>query len=258
MSYELRLRSKKYIILLQVGQVKFVYLTKFFDMTILNIETSTNVCSVALSVDGKCVFSRSNADGMSHATLLSPFIDEALNYLSSKKPDAIAVSGGPGSYTGLRIGVSTAKGLSYGLEIPLIAIDTLEIMNLMAKQKVENAPQNSLFCAMIDARRMEVYAAFYNLKGENIRAVSADIIDETSYNELLENNTIYFFGNGASKCKSVLTHKNALFIDDIIPLAKNMIPFATKAFSNQKFADVAYYEPFYLKEFYTTATPKSF
>lgn len=222
-------------------------------MTILSIETSTNVCSVSLSVDGKCVFSRSNADGMNHATLLSPFIDEALNYLSPKKPDAIAVSGGPGSYTGLRIGVSTAKGLSYGLEIPLIAVDTLEIMISMAKQKVVNAPPNSIFCAMIDARRMEVYAAFYNLKGENIRDVSADIIDENSYSEILEKNTVYFFGNGASKCKSVIKHTNATFIDDIVPLAENMIPLAERAFLNKQFVDVAYYEPFYLKEFYTTA-----
>lgn len=225
-------------------------------MTILNIETSTNVCSVAISVDGKCVFSRNNADGMNHATLLSPFIDEAFRFLASAKPDAIAVSGGPGSYTGLRIGVSTAKGLSYGLEIPLIAVDTLEIMSLMATNIVDNFPENSLLCAMIDARRMEVYAAFYNLKGENVRAVSADIIDENSYSALLDNNTVYFFGNGAPKCKAVLTHSNAIFVDDIVPLAENMIPLAERAFLKKQFVDIAYYEPFYLKEFYTT-TPKS-
>jgi tRNA threonylcarbamoyladenosine biosynthesis protein TsaB len=223
-------------------------------MTILNIETSTNVCSVALSVDGKCVFSRMNAEGMNHATLLSPFIDEAFRFLAPAKPEAIAVSGGPGSYTGLRIGVSTAKGLSYGLEIPLIAVDTLEIMSLMAKNNMEKLSENSLMCAMIDARRMEVYTAFYNLNGENVRIVSADIIDENSYSELLEDNTIYFFGNGAPKCKSVITHPNATFIDDIVPLAENMIPLAEHAFLKKQFVDVAYYEPFYLKEFYTTAT----
>jgi tRNA threonylcarbamoyladenosine biosynthesis protein TsaB len=225
-------------------------------MTILNIETSTNVCSVALSANGKCIFSRMNADGMNHATMLSPFVDEAFRFLAPNKPDAIAVSGGPGSYTGLRIGVSTAKGLSYGLEIPLIAIETLEIMALMAKNKIENPPQNSLFCAMIDARRMEVYSAFYNLNNELVRNVSADIIDENSYADLLENNTVYFFGNGSPKCKAVLTHTNAIFVDDIVPLAENMISLAEKAFLEQNFADVAYYEPFYLKEFHTTA-PKS-
>ncbi len=225
-------------------------------MTILNIETSTNVCSVALSVDGKCTFSKVNADGMNHATMLSPFIDEALQYLDSGKLDAVAVSGGPGSYTGLRIGVSTAKGLSYGLEIPLIAISTLEIMSLMAKNKINSPAENSLFCAMIDARRMEVYSAFYKLDGEIIRNISADIIDENSYSDLLNKQPIYFFGNGATKCKSTLTHANANFIEDIIPLAENMIVLSENAFTEKKFVDVAYYEPFYLKEFQTT-TPKS-
>jgi len=225
-------------------------------MTILNIETSTNVCSVAISVDGKCVFSRMNADGMNHATMLSPFIDEALKFLAPQMPDAIAVSGGPGSYTGLRIGVSTAKGLCFGFGIPLIAVDTLEIMSLMAKQKVENAPDNSLFCAMIDARRMEVYSAFYNSNGNLIRKVSADIIDENSYMNLLDNQTVYFFGNGAPKCKSVITHSKAVYIEEIVPLAENMISVAENAFKNQKYVDLAYYEPFYLKEFYTTATAK--
>jgi len=227
-------------------------------MTILNIETSTNVCSVAVSIDGKCVFSRSNADGMNHATLLSPFVEEALQHILPAKPNAIAVSGGPGSYTGLRIGVSTAKGLSYGLDIPLIALDTLEIMSEMATKSIENQPENSLLCAMIDARRMEVYTAFYNSKGEIIRKVSADIIDENSYTDLLDTNIIYFSGNGSPKCKAVLTHPNAVFIDDIVPLAENMIALAERAFLKKHFVDVAYYEPFYLKEFYTTAAaPKS-
>ncbi len=226
-------------------------------MTILNIETSTNVCSVALSINGLCVFTRTNTEGMNHATLLSPFIEEAFQFLTPEKPDAIAVSGGPGSYTGLRIGVSTAKGLCYGLEVPLIAVDTLEIMSIMANKLIINRPENSLLCAMIDARRMEVYSAFYNLNGELIRNVSADIIDENSYRDLLDTNIIFFFGNGAPKCKTVLTHSNAVFVDNIVPLAENMIPLAEKEFEDQYFADVAYYEPFYLKEFYTTAIPKS-
>lgn len=224
-------------------------------MTILHIETSTNVCSVALSTNGKCRLSKVNTEGMNHASMLSPFIDEVLKFIGTEKLDAIAVSGGPGSYTGLRIGVSTAKGLSYGLDIPLIAIDTLEIMSLMAKNRIKSRAENCIFCAMIDARRMEVYSAFYNLNGEVIRKVSADIIDENSYADLLEKYPIYFFGNGATKCKSTLTHANANFIDDIVPLAENMIALSEKAYMNQKFADVAYFEPFYLKEFRTT-TPK--
>lgn len=225
-------------------------------MTILHIETSTNVCSVALSSNGECIFGRTNAEGQNHATMLSPFIDEALKFLGEQKPDAIAVSGGPGSYTGLRIGVSTAKGLSYGFQIPLIAVDTLAVMTVMARNIVKFPATNALFCPMIDARRMEVYSIFYDSEGKVVRNVSADIIDENSYSELLANNTVYFFGNGADKCKAVLTHANAVFVDDVVPTAESMIPLAEHAFEQNEFVDVAYYEPFYLKEFQTT-TPKT-
>ncbi len=191
---------------------------------------------------------------MNHAALLSVFIAEAMEFLKSvsKKLDAVAVSSGPGSYTGLRIGVSTAKGLCYGLDLPLIAISTLEVLTVNALQVV-NATANALFCPMIDARRMEVYAAFYTSDGTIQREISADIIDENTYAETLENNTIYFFGNGAEKCKTTLTHPNAKFIDNRFPLAENMIALAEKAYNENKFVDVAYFEPFYLKEFYTTA-----
>ena len=223
-------------------------------MIILNIETSTNVCSIAISENGNCIFSKSDSEGMNHAALLSVFIAEGMEVLKtqSKKLDAVAVSSGPGSYTGLRIGVSTAKGLCYGLEIPLIAVSTLEVLTAQALKKVENA-DNILFCPMIDARRMEVYAAFYNAKGEIQREISADIIDATSYAEIIDNNLVYFFGNGAEKCKTTLTHSNARFIDDLIPLAENMIPLAEIRYNEKRFEDVAYFEPFYLKEFYTTA-----
>ncbi|HRZ98665.1 MAG TPA: tRNA (adenosine(37)-N6)-threonylcarbamoyltransferase complex dimerization subunit type 1 TsaB [Paludibacter sp.] len=225
-------------------------------MIILHIETSTNVCSIALSEGTTCIFSKSNDDGMNHATLLSPFIAEASDFIKSrnKKIDAIAVSSGPGSYTGLRIGVSTAKGLCYGLDIPLIAISTLEIMAIQALSKVEK-DQNALFCPMIDARRMEVYTAIYNSKGEIQKEISAEIINEDSYSEYLENQTVYFFGNGSDKCKETITHPNARFIPNIVPLAENMIELAKKSFDTQKFEDVAYFEPFYLKEFQAT-TPK--
>jgi tRNA threonylcarbamoyladenosine biosynthesis protein TsaB len=225
-------------------------------MIILHIETSTNVCSVALSENSICLFSKSNADGMNHAALLSIFIAEALEVLKpeNKKLDAVAVSSGPGSYTGLRIGVSTAKGLCYGYGIPLIAVSTLEVLTAEALKLMDNA-DNALFCAMIDARRMEVYAAIYNSEGDIKREISADIIDSDSYAEILANQSVYFFGNGAEKCKTTLTHSNAHFIDNLVPLADNMISFAEKAYSENKFVDVAYFEPFYLKEFQTT-TPK--
>jgi len=222
---------------------------------ILHIETSTNVCSVALSKNGACLFSKSNAEGMNHAALLSVFIAEALEVLKStdEKPDAVAVSSGPGSYTGLRIGVSTAKGLCYGYGIPLIEVSTLEVLTAQALQLTNDA--KALYCPMIDARRMEVYAAFYNAQGEIKREISADIIDADSYAEILTGQPVYFFGNGAEKCKTTLSHPNARFIDNLVPLAENMILFAEKAFSENKFVDVAYFEPFYLKEFQTT-TPK--
>jgi len=226
-------------------------------MIILHIETSTNVCSVALSENSICLFSKSNADGMNHAALLSVFIAEALEVLKpeNKKLDAVAVSSGPGSYTGLRIGVSTAKGLCYGYGIPLIAVSTLEVLTAEALKLMDNA-DNALFCSMIDARRMEVYAAFYNSEGDIKREISADIIDSDSYAEILANQPVYFFGNGAEKCKTTLTHSNAHFIDNLVPLADNMISFAEKAYYENKFVDVAYFEPFYLKEFQTTISKK--
>jgi tRNA threonylcarbamoyladenosine biosynthesis protein TsaB len=225
-------------------------------MIILHIETSTNVCSVALSENATCIFSKSNADGMNHAALLSVFIAEALEVLkvNGKKLDAVAVSSGPGSYTGLRIGVSTAKGLCYGLDIPLISVSTLEVLTVQALAVVESK-ENALFCAMIDARRMEVYSAFYDTTGALKRKISADIITSDSYTELLAKQPVYFFGNGAEKCKTTLTHPNARFIDNLIPLAENMISFAEKAYIEKQFVDTAYFEPFYLKEFQTT-TPK--
>ena len=227
-------------------------------MIILHIETSTNVCSVAVSENQNCIFSVSNTDGMNHAALLSLFIKDALDFLKekNKKPDAIAVSSGPGSYTGLRIGISTAKGLCYGLDIPLMAISTLEVMTVAAIAHVGKT--EAVFCPMIDARRMEVYAAFYEANMNLVREISADIIDNESYSEILAEKSVYFFGNGADKCKTTLTHPNALFIDNIVPLAENMIELAVKAFEANKFVDVAYFEPFYLKEFHTTAKKLNF
>lgn len=225
-------------------------------MVILHIETSTNVCSVAVSEHSNLLFSVSNDDGMNHAALLSGFVDQALKFIktNNKKPDAVAVSSGPGSYTGLRIGVSTAKGLCYGLDIPLIAVSTLEVIATGALKQI-NDNENFLICPMIDARRMEVYAAFYNSKNEVYRNIMADIIDENSYSEILDQHKVYFAGNGAGKCKTTITHSNAKFVDNISPLAENMISIATKAYNEKRFEDIAYFEPFYLKEFQAT-TPK--
>lgn len=224
-------------------------------MIILNLETSTNVCSVSLSENDQLIFKKADFNGMNHAALLSLFIQEGLDLLKkdNKKPNAVAVSAGPGSYTGLRIGVSTAKGLCYGFDIPLIAINTLELMAYGAINQIFD--KNSIYCAMIDARRMEVYSVFVDSQGKIIREVSADIINESSYKDILEKQVVYFFGNGAEKCKPLLTHSNARFIENVYPLAENMLVLANKAYLEHKFEDVAYFEPFYLKEFQAT-TPK--
>ena len=220
---------------------------------ILNIETSTSVCSVALSADGEIVFEKASFEGPSHAALLGIYVEEALAVLKKKggKLDAVAVSSGPGSYTGLRIGVSVAKGICFGYGIPLISIPTLELMTIPAVKQMEGA-SDCLYCAMLDARRMEVYAAIYDSSLRIIRETSADIVDAETYASYLEENRICFFGNGAAKCKAVIHSSNAVFIDDIHPLAVNMVPIAEKAFAAGKFEDVAYFEPFYLKEFQAT------
>lgn len=229
-------------------------------MIILHIETSTNICSVALSKDNNCIFNISNDEGMNHASMLSPFVQKALDFLETtgEALDAVAVSSGPGSYTGLRIGVSTAKGLCYGLNIPLISVSTLEIIMIEAKKQFPDIQdiKDGLWIPMMDARRMEVYDAIYNQKGELIRDVAATIVDENTYASLPDSPTISFFGNGVAKCKSVINLRNALFFDEIHPLASNMITPAKGKFLQKDFEDIAYYEPFYLKEFQTTIPKK--
>ncbi len=225
--------------------------------TLIHIETSTNVCSVALSRDGKVLWNRENSEGQSHSVLLGKYVEELLNFAreSGISLDGIAISCGPGSYTGLRIGVSTAKGLAYGLDLPLLSVNTLQVM---ANQVVKNVEvgENVWLCPMIDARRMEVYTSFYDKSLHLTRDIQAEIIDENSYSEILKERKILCFGNGAEKCKKVLTHPNIEFIDHIHPLAKDMVELAEKAFRNKEFQDVAYFEPFYLKEFVAT-TPKN-
>ncbi|WP_314262717.1 tRNA (adenosine(37)-N6)-threonylcarbamoyltransferase complex dimerization subunit type 1 TsaB [Hoylesella nanceiensis] len=218
---------------------------------ILNIETSTNVCSVAVSQDGSCIFNKEDHEGPNHAVILGVFVQEALSFIDSHAIplDAVAVSCGPGSYTGLRIGLSMAKGICYGRDVKLIAIPTLELMcvPLLLGEKINE--ENALLCPMIDARRMEVYSQFFDRALKEVRSINADIVENNTYDDILAQQPVYFFGNGAEKCHEVLTHRNAHIIEGVVPLAKNMYPLAEKRMANEQFEDVAYFVPFYLKDF---------
>ena len=218
---------------------------------ILNIETSTNACSVAVSQDGSCIFNKEDHEGPNHAVILGVFVQEALSFIDSHAIplDAVAVSCGPGSYTGLRIGLSMANGICYGRDVKLIAIPTLELMcvPLLLGEKINE--ENALLCPMIDARRMEVYSQFFDRALNEVRSISADIVENNTYDDILAQQPVYFFGNGAEKCHEVLTHHNAHIIEGIVPLAKNMYPLAEKRMANEQFEDVAYFVPFYLKDF---------
>ena len=218
---------------------------------ILNIETSTNVCSVAVSQDGSCIFNKEDHEGPNHAVILGVFVQEALSFIDSHAIplDAVAVSCGPGSYTGLRIGLSMAKGICYGRDVKLIAIPTLELMCVPLLLGEEINEENALLCPMIDARRMEVYSQFFDRALNEVRSISADIVENNTYDDILAQQPVYFFGNGAEKCHEVLTHHNAHIIEGIVPLAKNMYPLAEKRMANEQFEDVAYFVPFYLKDF---------
>lgn len=224
-------------------------------MKILQIETATSTCSVALAIDGKTtVLKEENAPNI-HAAYLTLFIDEVMKNAGCAYVDldAIAVSKGPGSYTGLRIGVSTAKGLCFALDKPLLAIDTL---SMMASGFLSAHPNyGGLICPMIDARRMEVFTAVYTNKLQVYETVNAKIVDEKSFILELDKNYVTFIGDGAAKCIPVLEHQNAHFSSGNYNSAANMSILAKSAFTQQKFEDVAYFEPFYLKDFVFT-TPK--
>lgn len=218
---------------------------------ILNIETSTSVCSVAVSEDGKCIYSDIDRTGPNHNERLGSFVDEALGFADSHAipVDAVAVSMGPGSYTGLRIGVSMAKGICYGLDIPLIAVPTLETMCVPVLLRHDSLPDDAHLCPMIDARRMEVYSAVYDRALHTVRETQADVVTEETYKEWLDKHPVYFFGDGAEKCMDVINHPNAHYIAGIEPLAKNMFPLAERRMMNGQTEDVAYFVPFYLKDF---------
>jgi len=223
---------------------------------ILHIETTTEVCSSLLSRDSKILIEKKSLKPLSHSTQLPIFLQEIMDFARQNNfmPQAVAVSAGPGSYTGLRIGVSSAKGLCYGLNIPLIAIDTLKVIANAAK-KMTN--EKVWFCPMIDARRMEVYTALFDENLQNILPTEAKIIDENFLQNELEKAKIVFCGNGSKKCKEIIDHKNAIFFDSVFPLSINMIADAENRFAEQKFENTAYFEPFYVKEFMATE-PKKF
>ena len=221
---------------------------------ILHIETSTTVCSVAVSEDCRVIFDKADSDGPNHATVCGPFVEEALSFAESHAIplDAVAVSEGPGSYTGLRIGVSMAKGVAYGRGVPLIAVPTLKLLAVPVLLYHDELPDDCLFVPMIDARRMEVYAAVFDRALREVRPTQPDIVDSDTYREWLDRSPVCFFGPGAGKCKDVINHPNALFVDAINPLAKYMQPLAEQALAKGQIADVAYFEPFYLKDFVAT------
>jgi len=218
---------------------------------ILNIETSTSVCSVAVSNLGECIFNREDHSGPNHAERLGVYVDEALSFIDGHelKLNAVAVSEGPGSYTGLRIGVSMAKGICYARECKLIAVPTLELLcvPILLNEHVDN--DESLLCPMIDARRMEVYAQIFDRKLHEVRGIQADIVDAETYSEYLKDHDVFFFGNGADKCIDVINSPKAHLIKGVKPLAKNMFPLAEKRFAEGKTEDVAYFVPLYLKDF---------
>ena len=230
---------------------------------ILIIETSTEVCSVALTIDGTLTDIIESKEGQNHARLVTVFAEDLLNRNNIKPEElvAVAVSKGPGSYTGLRIGVSTAKGICYARHIPLIAIGTLEALALQVinNRKFYNIPEGkpTLFCPMIDARRMEVFSMLYNEDASILKQITAVIVDEMFLSEELAEKQVVFFGNGSEKCRQVLKSSNALFVSNLDASAKYMCELAWKLYNKSQFEDVAYFEPFYLKDFVATVSKKN-
>ena len=213
---------------------------------ILNIETATKNCSVSLAKNGETIVLKElNNGNYSHAEKLHQFIKQVVEESGIELTDlkAIAVSKGPGSYTGLRIGVSAAKGLCFALDIPLIAIDTLQVLALSI------SISDGLVIPLLDARRMEVYSAVFNSENEMNREVKAEIISEASFSTYLNEQKVYFVGDGVEKCKGIIIHNNATFIDDKLPSANEMSKLSFEKYKKNDIEDVAYFEPFYLKDF---------
>ena len=226
---------------------------------ILNIETSTTVCSAALTAEGMVLTHYEDFEGRNHAALLSDYVKACLDFLADKelKLDAVAVSIGPGSYTGLRIGLSEAKGLAYALDISLIAVSTLELMATRVMFSTLDIDPDTIFVPMIDARRMEVYTAAYDFSLEELMAPQPLILDENSYADLIATGRqILLFGNGSAKAADVVTAPNVRIVEGVDPLAVDMIALAERAYSERKFVDLAYSVPVYLKDFVATKPKK--
>ncbi|MDR2449367.1 MAG: tRNA (adenosine(37)-N6)-threonylcarbamoyltransferase complex dimerization subunit type 1 TsaB [Prevotellaceae bacterium] len=217
---------------------------------ILHIETGTDVCSVALSQGDTLLAIKENGEGRTHAQLLAVFIDALLREQHCTAHDlaAVAVSEGPGSYTGLRVGVSTAKGICYGCQKPLIAVNSLQSLACIAIERALLPSPDALIAPMIDARRMEVYTALFDASGQQRTPTAAKIIDEHSFAEILPQRHLLFVGDGAEKCRAALTHPAAHFAP-LRASAAGMVKLAVSAFAQQQFTDAAYFEPFYLKDF---------
>ena len=224
--------------------------------TILQLETATPVCAVALSIDGKTIAFKEETAQNIHASKLTLFINEVMEQANIKFSDldAVAVSKGPGSYTGLRIGVSTAKGLCFALDKPLIGVNTLTMM--AAGFLSEHPNYSGLVCPMIDARRMEVFTSVFDHQLNEVESTNAKIVDENSFLKHLDQHLVAFIGNGAEKCREMINHENAKFVSSNFNSAINMSALANEAFINSDFEDVAYFEPFYLKDFVFTAPKK--
>lgn len=222
---------------------------------ILNIDTATTVCSVALVREGRVVGIKENNEGLNHSLLLGTYIDELLKAqdIDAGQLDAVAVSKGPGSYTGLRIGVSMAKGLCFGISKPLIAVDTLQALSRSVSERLGG---NALYCPMLDARRMEVYTALFDRENHPVMETKAVVIDEHSFADFLAREKIYFFGNGSGKIKHLLTSPNACYLENAETSAAHLAEIAEQKFRQKQFEDTAYFEPFYLKDFIAT-TPKN-
>jgi tRNA threonylcarbamoyladenosine biosynthesis protein TsaB len=228
---------------------------------ILCIDTATDVCSVAIMNDAGNEHIRESGNERSHAVQLAVYIDDLLKEMkiSVEDLDAIAISRGPGSYTGLRIGVSTAKGLCYGSGKPLISVSTLQSMCYGIPQEFldDNRLSDFYFAPMLDARRMEVYTSVYNSDYSLVQDIKAEIIEENSFEDYLDNKPVLFFGEGAPKTKKLLSHPNAIFYDTFKQSARYMGAIASQKLNEQKFENVAYFEPFYLKDFITTTSKKN-
>lgn len=229
-------------------------------MTILNIETSGKICSVAITIDGQLEMQLDDSEGMQHANKLAPFVDRCMQELTRREIplDAVAVSIGPGSYTGLRIGLSLAKGLAFSLGIPLIGVDTLKILAVKAMFRSMDWTAEEILVPMIDARRMEVFTAPYDFSLRPLAEPGPMILDADSFRDLLDaGRQLYFFGDGAEKAKQVISHPNAHWIEGLLPQAKDMLALSELAFRRQEFIDIAYSTPQYLKAYQTTKPKNS-